>query len=1070
MPLVKQPININFGQGVETKTDPFQIPVGKFLSLVNSVFTRGGLLQKRNGFGSLPTLPVTTSLYCTTFNGDLTAIGSTFQAYSTATQSWASKGTIQPLSLNVLPLIRNSLNQSQADSVVAPNGLACAAYTEVNSGLTSYKYAIADSITGQNIVTPTIISGAHATLGTPRVFLTANYFIIVYTSTTPHLKFIAISIGNPTVVTASADISTSYGPASSVAFDGAVLNGSLYLAWNGASTSGLKMAQIYPNLTVSSTVIEDAAHSSTIVSVTADVQNQVIWASYYNLSGTTGYSIAVDTQLALLPNFPTEIIASGTITNLSSSASSGTATVFYETAHTDNGNPANFISSVTVLQSTGVVGTPAIVARAVGLASKAFNLGASTYVLAAFGSTYQPTYFLMNSTGQVIAKVAYGNGGGYLTTGTPNVTVSGTTVSIAYLFKDLITSVNKNTAIPAGNQTAGIYSQTGVNLATFQIGTSSLVSAEIGSNLNVTGGFLWAYDGFAPTEQNFFVWPEALASTTSASAVTPTGTVTTGSNVVTAVSAITGVGLGALITGTGIPANQIVTGFTSNTITFGPSVSTGTHSAETITVTGNIGTAQDHYYQGIFSWTDNQGNAFRSAPSIPIKQTTTGTTSTNTITFPTLRLTYKTNVKLELYRWSTAQQTYYEVTSITSPTLNDPTVDSITIVDSLSDATILGSAILYTTGGVVEDISAPATNAITLFDDRLWLIDAEDPNLLWFSKQVIEATPVEMSDLLTLYVAPTLSAQGSTGNLKCLAAMDDKLILFKRDAIYYINGTGPDNTGENSQYSQPIFITSSVGCENQQSIVLTPQGIMFQSDKGIWLLNRQLGTEYIGAPVEAYNQTPITSAVGVPGTNQDRFTAQSGVTQMFDYYYQQWGTFSNVPAISSTLYQSQHTYMTSLGQVFQETPGTYLDGTNPVLMGFTTGWINLAGLQGYQRAYYLYLIGTYLSPHKLIVSLAFDYQNSPTQVMTIQPNNFSPVYGQDLTYGSGNPYGGPGSLEQWKIYFKQQRCQAFQITVQEVYDPSYGVVAGPGLTLSGMNCVIGIKKGYRPTRAAQQIG
>lgn len=1073
MPVVKQPININFSQGLDTKSDPWQIPIGKFQSLVNSVFTKAGLMQKRYGFGSLPTLPDSTSLYCTTFNGNLTAIGERFQAFSGSTQSWVDKGTIQPIELGVLPLVRNSLNQSQADSVIAPSGLICTAYTETNNTTQSYKYVVADSVTGQNITAPADISDADPLLGTPRVFLMEKYFIIVYTSkvvSTYHLKFIAISISNPEYVTSSQDISTEYTPASTLAFDGVVMNGTLYLAWNASLSSGIKMAYVASNLAVSNSTTEDGSDTATIVSVCADVENQVIWASYYSRSTTNGYAFAVDPQLSTILLGAQQIIDTEIVSNISSAAASGVLTVLYELSHTSNGLAANLVSSVQLVQSTGDVGAPSVVSRSVGLASKAFMINDLIYFLSVHSSPYQPTYFLMNESGDVIAKIAYGNGGGYCTTGTPSVTVHGTTAQCTYLFKDLISSVNKNTNVPSGNQVSGVYSQTGINLVTFNARTSNLSTAEIGSNLNVTGGFLWAYDGYLPNEQGFFLWPESLSSSTNAAAVTPTGTVTTGSNVITAVSALTGVGLGALVSGTGIPADQIVTGFTSNTITFGPLVATGTHSAETITVTGNIATAQDYYYQGIYSWTDNQGNAFRSAPSIPIKQTTTGSTSTNTITFPTLRLTYKASVKLALYRWSTAQQTYYEVTSIASPTLNDPTVDSVTIVDSLSDASILGNAILYTTGGVVENIGPPACSALALFDDRIFLIDAENPNLLWLSKQVIESTPVEMSDLLTIYVAPTLSAQGSTGNLKCLGAMDDKLILFKKDAIYYINGTGPDNTGANSQYSQPIFITSSVGCENPQSIVLEPQGLVFESDKGKWLLGRDLSTQYIGAPVEAFNSVPVTSAVGVPGTNQIRMTSESGLTLMHDYYYQQWGTFSNAPAVSSTLYQGAHTYISQIGQVFQETPNTYLDGATPVLMSFKSGWINLAGLQGYQRAYYLYLIGTYLSPHKLVVQIAFDYNPSPIQTLMIQPTNFSPVYGQDLTYGSGNPYGGSLSLEQWRIFFKQQRCQSFQISVSELYDPSYGVVAGPGLTLSGMNCVVGIKKGYKPMRANQSIG
>lgn len=377
---------------------------------------------------------------------------------------------------------------------------------------------------------------------------------------------------------------------------------------------------------------------------------------------------------------------------------------------------------------------------------------------------------------------------------------------------------------------------------------------------------------------------------------------------------------------------------------------------------------------------------------------------------------------------------------------------------------------MYTTGGVLEDIGAPAATAMTLFDDRVWMIDAEDTNLLWFSKQVIESTPVEMSDLLTTYVAPTIGVNGSTGPMKSLSAMDDKLIIFKANAIYYINGTGPDNTGANSQYSPPTYITSVVGCSNQNSIVFIPQGLMFQSDKGIWILGRDLTTSYIGAPVEAFNDATVLSAISIPETNQVRFTLDSGVTLMYDYYYAQWGTFTGVPGISSTVYENLHTFINSFGQAYQETPDEYLDGANPVLLSFTTSWLNFAGLQGYQRAFFFYLLGQYISPHKLNLSIAYDYRASPSQVLQISPTNYSPPYGGIGPYGAGSPYGGTGSLERWRIFLKKQRCQAIQISLQEIYDGTLGVPAGAGFTLSGINMVYGIKSGFRPTSSQHSVG
>jgi len=54
--------------------------------------------------------------------------------------------------------------------------------------------------------------------------------------------------------------------------------------------------------------------------------------------------------------------------------------------------------------------------------------------------------------------------------------------------------------------------------------------------------------------------------------------------------------------------------------------------------------------------------------------------------------------------------------------------------------------------------------------------------------------------------------------------------------------------------TEPSLIPTDTGTINPRSIVLTPMGIMYQSEKGIYLLDRSLQVSYIGADVEAYRQ------------------------------------------------------------------------------------------------------------------------------------------------------------------------------------------------------------------------
>jgi hypothetical protein len=1091
---------------MQTKTDDKQLPIGQFLELNNSVFTKGGLLQKRNGYGYLPELgyssspsariaatpsvksssPSQQASFLTTFNENLSAVGTQLQALSTSYGEWVQKGRIQPIELNVSTLIRNNTNQTQVDAAIAPNGLMCTVYTDQSNSNTFqpvFRYTVSDSETGQNIIPPTnlpypFLLGNTPNL-TPKVFVLGSYFVIlfvVYNSVIYNLEYIAISTSNPNATSGPTLISNSVTPSTQAAFDAAVLNNALYIAWNGQSTSGIKITYLTQTLTQANTVFADPSHSATNVSVCTDVFNQNIWVNYYNSNTNNSYCFVTDVNLHLILS-PTATLTGVTLNNLTATANGGNCVLLTETANTysyDNNLSSNFLQS-TSIASTGTVGTPQTFIRSVGLASKAFLYNDTTYALAAYQSPYQSTYFLIDQNGNTLSKVAYGNGNGYVTQ-LPNVSLNGTEASVPYLLKTLIQAANTNTNIPSGSQTAAIYSQVGINLAQFTFDSLKTSVLETGNNLNLTGGLTWAYDGFEVTELGFHLYPDSVEAATQADPAL-TGTVTSGSPYITVITP-TGVGIGMTVAGTDIPSNTTVLQVFTTSVLLSKNA-TGNNTG-TYTFTGNQ-PAQKYFYQVTYEWQDNQGNLFRSAPSIPVTVTTSSGNSSAVVNIPLYRITAKTSnpVKIVVYRWSTAQLTYYQTTSIQQPilNLNLTSQDSITFIDGNSDANILGNNILYTNGGVLENIGPPAFDNIFSFDDRLFGITSENKNLLWYSQKLIQNVPVETSDLLTLFIAPNTGIQ-STGPLKCGFQMDDKAILFKETGISFINGTGPDSTGSNSQYSEPIFITSTVGCSNSNSLILIPTGLMFEftSQSGgnqIWMLTRDLQTLYIGAPMEAITQNAtVQSAVNIPGTNSVRFTLSSGVTLNYDYYYNQWDTFSNVKAISSTLFQGLHTYLDPFNNVLQETPGQYLDGTSPVLMNFLTGWLKLGDLQGYQRAYFFYFLGSYFSPHRLVIQIAYDYNPIPVQQSIITPQNFSGSYGTGI-YGSQSPYGGGINLEQWKIFFERERCMAFQISVQEQYDPSfayYGGTAGKGLTISGINCQLGFKKGYRPIKISQAVG
>ncbi len=994
MALQKTPLQINFAKGLAGGQDPNQVPAGNFLRLENTMFDVGGRLTKRPGFPALTNLPDANSTTLTTLNGNLLATGTQLRAYSSETNSWLNQGKLQPVDFRTSALVRTSNSQTTPDSAVTE---AAAQY-----------YQISDTNTGQIIVAKTALP---ATAVCARVFLLGRFFVITFLATvtaTPHLRFIAIPTANPSSPGTATDISTTV---SSLAagYDGIVANNALYVAYDASDIGGaIRVNKISSTLGVSSPLVIPT-YTASLITVTADTSGNspIIWIAGYETGGPSAFCTAISASLVSILA-PTAIIGAVTVNELTSAAINGVFTLFYQVTNTVSALGSvrsDYVNARTCTQ-TGTLGTAYTVARSVGLATKAyFGTATDIYLGLAYGQALQPTYFISDVTGNIVAKFAYQNGAGYATTQVlPSVSSYGNVHSFAYLLKDLLVSVNKTQGAATSS---GVYTQTGVNLAQVGINTNLQSNSEIGGSLQLTGGFVWQYDGVKPVELGFHVYPEGLAAST---------TTTTGSMI-----------------------------------------------------------PQQYYYSFCYEWTDAAGQLHRSAPSVPVGQLVPAGTNTNknTINVPTLRLTYKTGnnvVRLVGYRWSTAQQSYYQFTSISSPSLNDTTVDYVAVVDTLADASILGNTLLYTTGGVLENTGAPASTTTTLFKNRMWVIDAENRNLLWYTKQVLSNTPVEFTDLQTLYVAPTAGAQGATGDCTALAALDDKLIIFKQSGIYYLTGSGPDITGANNDFSDATFITAAVGCENPSSITLTPQGLMFESQKGIWLLTRGMATQYIGADVQAQTGVAsVVSAITPPGYNEARFSMDDGSVLVYDYYYGQWSSYRGVSNISSTLYNTRHTVLKSSGRVLQQQPDTYIDDTAPVLLSFTTSWLTIVGLMGLQRAYYFTLLSNYKTPHRLAIGVAYNFNPSLQQQLTLTPSNVNISYGSDTLYGGSSPYGGVSDVEQFRVFLTQQKCQSLSVTVSELYDSSQGVAAGAGLTISGLNFAMGAKKAF-PTLNPNQSG
>jgi hypothetical protein len=444
--------------------------------------------------------------------------------------------------------------------------------------------------------------------------------------------------------------------------------------------------------------------------------------------------------------------------------------------------------------------------------------------------------------------------------------------------------------------------------------------------------------------------------------------------------------------------------------------------------------------------------------------------TTVTATVPALHFTNKIrsfldldtgkSLEVELYR-TAAAGTVFNLCAFTAQTnFNTAT---IAVADTLTDATIAGYKLLYTTGGVLEHIPPPAPSFIAPFKDRIFSCDG---NLrAYFSKSHVAGEPINFNDALYVEV------DSYGGVITGMAQLDDKFILFKRNAIYYTTGDGPNNTGGGANFQAPIFVTAEIGCTYHASIVNTPDGLMFNGARGYCLLKPTLEVEYIGKEIEYFGNTTIYGATVVSEQNETRFISNDGVGVVYNYLYNNWSINTNETANGwqgkgSCLWQNKYTRITNDGGVYQENTG-FLDGANNIFTKVTTGWISLSSLAGFQRVYRAIILGRFMSAHNLKITVYYDYLPNPIATVTITPASLLNIsaYSDAVLYADATFSSGTDAYE-FSYHLPRQKCQAIAFSFEDLS------LSGTqeGFQLTGLTLEIGVKDTAGRFNQAASIG
>lgn len=377
-------------------------------------------------------------------------------------------------------------------------------------------------------------------------------------------------------------------------------------------------------------------------------------------------------------------------------------------------------------------------------------------------------------------------------------------------------------------------------------------------------------------------------------------------------------------------------------------------------------TAQTTYqYVQYIETVDSDGNVWRSPPSQPLSVTMAANTANN-ITMPqwaTQR--FGQRYRAILLRVSANGFVFRRITSFQGAF----GVTSFTFNDTLADTAIATGDVLYTTGETPTAITPRASHVMTA-KDRLWLVNADFRTELWASKNLRpgrqpEFTNTNVNDIDDNY-----------GDITGLSTIDDNLVVFKRNAVYFVNGDGLADDGSGTNFGI-VMVSGDVGAIPGSPIVQAGDAIYFVSDRGIMSIDRGGNVQPVGRDVDRFInqpliQTPerIWDGVYVPSKNEVRFVTDNYVL----VHNRKFATTATIAANSTGSYWSrwnfaggrrtllinnQQVIIKSDGTVWREGDQTQLTDQGAAIAGvIRSSWIRPQGLEGFLRLRRARLLGT----------------------------------------------------------------------------------------------------------------
>lgn len=380
----------------------------------------------------------------------------------------------------------------------------------------------------------------------------------------------------------------------------------------------------------------------------------------------------------------------------------------------------------------------------------------------------------------------------------------------------------------------------------------------------------------------------------------------------------------------------------------------------------------------VITFRDAAGNIHRSPPALPFPITLTADAARVFVTIPN---TFRTGALQEefdvtLY-WTLDAGTifYAHPDGVTNRGGNG----GVWVFDSIrapSDADVP----LYSDGTAAAELlpqCPPPARDVRSIGGRYWLIDAENPYVVWPSKSKQEGYTVEFAGQLRI-----TGFDPQYGELLAAVDVNGTPHFLAERGVWAVDGYGPNNAGQGQRFGDPRLV-SSQGCMGRHTVAVIPEvGAMYQARDGKMVL---LGGG--SKRLETFEPGALRAPTVHFGEAEVIYPRVEGGWAVYNWLMDAWTTWPvtveveptcvlTVPQADGT--QQTLVYYQDIGTLRSMRSDTTIEGSGPILV--ERGWIAPETPNGYCVIREVWVHARNEAAHNLTVDVWCDYDESGATV------------------------------------------------------------------------------------------